>query len=82
MCFVVRYAAEAILLREGILDRGETERAPNAAVNERAKKKISAGGERRLAAFMRDISVVTRTTPFNATIVDNTRWRRASPRPL
>jgi len=28
---------------------------------------------------MRDISFDTRTTPFNATIIDNTRWRRASP---
>jgi len=28
---------------------------------------------------MRDISFDTRTTPFSATIVENTRWRRASP---
>ena len=33
---------------------------------------ISPWDERRFAAFMRDISDDTRTTPFNATIVDNT----------
>jgi hypothetical protein len=48
--------------------------------NVRQKDKRKGGVERRLAAAMRDISFDTRTTPFSATIVDNTRWRRASPR--
>ena len=58
-------------MERGNSDTGETERAPNAAVNNKRgkNKEDKRRGERRLAAIFLLI------TPLNVTIVDNTRYK-------